>query len=97
MYPLIRMCFSEHEKRGKVGNMAKELDNEERISRKEAQIPRLAKLAVKKAYFRALNAGQKVLVVDAGVLYEVSKEGRRRVKSLRPPVPVKAGKIIKLS
>ena len=77
--------------------MAKQLDNEERIRRKEAQIPRLAKLAVKKAYTRALNAGQKVLVVDEGVLYEVSKAGRRRVKRLRPPVPVQVGQIIKLS
>lgn len=77
--------------------MATKVDRETTILRKEAQVPRLAKLAAKKAFSRAVSAGQKVLVAEKGVLYEVTKEGRRPVKKLAPATKVKAGRVIKIS
>lgn len=76
--------------------MLRKPDQEASIRRKEAQIPRLAKQAVKDAFSRAVSAGQKVLVADKGVLYEVTKDGRRAVKQLAPAVKVKAGRVIKI-
>ena len=76
--------------------MPRKSDPEASIRRKEAQIPRLAKAAGKKAFRRALNAGQTVLAAEEGVLYEVTKDGRRPVKKLAPSVKVKAGKVIKI-
>jgi len=61
------------------------------------QFPYLAALAGRNPYRRSLEAGQKVLIAEAGVLYEVSLKGDRRVvKHLQPRVPVHAGRILKL-
>ena len=76
--------------------MPKKSQDDTKIRRQETQIPRLAKVAGKKAFRRAVSSGQTVLAADQGVLYEVTREGRRPVKKLTPAVKVKAGKVIKL-
>ncbi|QDT53013.1 hypothetical protein Pan44_10280 [Caulifigura coniformis] len=77
--------------------MAKQLDNDQILQQKESEIPHLAAVAVGKAYRNAIASGQKVLVADSGVLYEVTKDGRTPIKNLRPRVRVKVGRPLKLS
>lgn len=63
----------------------------------DAEFPSLAVMAGRNAYERALHAGQKVLIAEGGVLYEVSPEGGRRViKQLPPMIPVQKGRVLKL-
>lgn len=63
----------------------------------EDVFPSLAVMAGRNAYQRALQAGQTVLIAEAGILYEVSPAGDRRIiKHLQPLIPVQAGRILKL-
>ncbi len=58
----------------------------------EQQIPELAKLAFKKAYWDALNAGLSVVVREGAAIYEVFPDGTKRfVQAVLPPTPAVIG------
>lgn len=59
----------------------------------EEHIPELAEAAVREAYWRALAAGNRVLVSEGGNLVEVSPDGSRRVvRPLPPKLPLTPGR-----
>ncbi len=63
----------------------------------EDQIPHLAAIAVERAYRNALDAGQVVLIADAGIIFEIYPDGsRREFKRIPPNVPATCGQIISL-
>lgn len=58
----------------------------------EQQIPDLARAAVTQAYFAALAAGNDVMVVEDGAIYEISPDGTRRfIKAVEPSIPAEPG------
>ncbi len=58
----------------------------------ESQIPEMAVIAFRQAYWKALEDGNSVLVADDGGLYEVFPDGRREFrKPLEPRIPVASG------
>ncbi len=58
----------------------------------ESQIPEMAQLAFRQAYWDALSRGMSVLVADDGDLVEVFPDGRREFrKKLEPRIPVVPG------
>jgi hypothetical protein len=58
----------------------------------EQAIPELASAAVTQAYYASLAAGNDVMVVANGAIYEVSPYGRRTyVKAVEPSIPVELG------
>jgi len=64
-------------------------DEEKALEDAEKRIPELAAEAFSKARERAWKAGRSVLISDAGVIYEVSPSGARKlVKTIDPPVRV---------
>ena len=68
-----------------------ELDNLEEF------IPLLAKGAVKKAYLDALSAGNSVLEVLNGTIYEVFADGsKKKIKDVAPYIKVDINKKIQL-
>ena len=61
----------------------------------EQQIPELADIAFKQAYWQTLAAGEKVMAVESGVLVEISPDGsRKEITQLPPHVKVKPGEKI---
>lgn len=63
----------------------------------ETQIPELAELAFKQAYWDALTSGSSVLITENASLVEVFPDGTRKfIKKLPPWIPVKRGQKIKL-
>lgn len=75
---------------------ATRLDESETL-RLEQHIPRLAKNATALAFRRALTAGHKVLIAEAGELVELLPDGTRRaVKKLEPSAKMHKGQVIKL-
>lgn len=69
--------------------------NDKELDYLEQQIPELAEIAFKQAYWQMLAAGEKVLAVEAGVLVEISPDGsRKEIKKLPPHVKVKLGEKI---
>jgi hypothetical protein len=65
---------------------------EEELDYLEAQIPELAEIAFKQAYWQALASGNKVLEAQDGSLVEVSPDGTRKIlKPLPPRLTVKPG------
>lgn len=65
---------------------------EEELDYLEAQIPELAEIAFKQAYWQALASGNKVLEAQEGSLVEVSPDGTRKIiKPLSPRLTVKPG------
>lgn len=65
---------------------------EEELDYLEAQIPELAEIAFKQAYWQALASGNKVLEAQDGSLVEVSPDGTRKIiKPLPPRLKVKPG------
>jgi hypothetical protein len=58
----------------------------------ESQIPEMAAVAFRQAYWKSLEEGHSVLVADEGGLYEVFPDGRREFrKPLEPRIPVANG------
>ena len=58
----------------------------------EAQIPELAAIALRAAYWQALASGHSVLVAENGVIYETFPDGTRKfVKAIAAPTPVAVG------
>lgn len=71
--------------------------DEESIEQMESQVPEWAQRAVEKAFQRALDAGQSVLIAEGDAIYEVFPDRSKKfVKRVEPATPVKAGTIIKL-
>jgi hypothetical protein len=71
------------------------LDNEKVIDYLEQQIPQLAVLALKQAYWQALSSGSSVLVAKNNVLIKVSPDGSEEViKQLTPWTLVQKGQIL---
>lgn len=63
----------------------------------ESQFPTASGAAFAAAREHTLASGQSVLQSQAGVIYEVYPDGRRRVvKSIEAPTPVVAGTCIKI-
>jgi hypothetical protein len=58
----------------------------------EQHIPELAQAAVTQAYYASLAAGNHVMVVEDGAMYEVSPDGTRTyIKDVEPPTPIEPG------
>jgi hypothetical protein len=71
------------------------LDNEKVINYLEEQIPELAELAIKQAYWQALASGSSVLAVKDNILIEVFPDGSKKIiKQLEPAMRVKPGQIL---
>ncbi len=69
--------------------------SDEAIDFLEEQIPELAEIALKQAYWQVLASGHSVLQAEDGALYRVFPDGKREfVKKLEPKVPVTQGKKI---
>lgn len=69
--------------------------NEQELDYLEQQIPELADIAFKQAYWQALASGEKVLAAEAGALVEISPDGsRKEIQKLPPHVKVKPGEKI---
>ncbi len=67
-------------------------ERDAKIDYLEQAIPELASAAVTQAYYASLAAGNDVMVVENGAIYEVSPDGRRTyVKAVEPSVPVEPG------
>ena len=58
--------------------------NEKEIDFLENQIPQLAELATKQAYWHALSSGSSVLIAEDGQLIEVFPDGSRIVRKEIP-------------
>ena len=70
--------------------------NEEQIEELEGQFPEMAGIAFA-AYQRTLAAGLNVLVSDAGFIFEVFPDGRRKtIKQIAPPMLVVKGTRLKI-
>jgi hypothetical protein len=66
--------------------------DEETVSFLEEQIPELAVLALRQAYWQALTSGNSVLEHEDGVIYETFPNGTRKVvKVTGPPLRVVRG------
>ena len=66
--------------------------DEEALNRLEDQVPELADIALKQAYWQALASGSSVLEAEEGVVYEVFPDGTRKaVKQIAPPTLVAIG------
>lgn len=60
----------------------------------EEQIPEIAKLAFKTAYWDALMAGYSVTICENGVLQKIFPDGSREIiKKIEPPLKVAQGTI----
>lgn len=71
--------------------------SEEEMSFLEEQIPELAAVAFKQAYWAALASGYSVLISENGSLIEVFPDGKRKfIKSLPPPIPVIRGQRLEI-
>lgn len=67
-------------------------DPDEKIDYLEQHIPDLARAAVTQAYWASLAAGNRVLVIEDGAIYEVSPDGSRTfIKEAEPAVAVEVG------
>ena len=63
----------------------------------ERRIPKLAAAATMRAHRRALDAGNKVLIAEAGELREVSPDGRRHtVREIERSVKIRKGRIFEI-
>jgi hypothetical protein len=72
-------------------------ENDQTISRLEAQLPALSGVAFEQARKRMIAAGQSVMHSDQGVIYRVEPSGAKTVvMHIDPPVRVKKGGKIKL-
>lgn len=72
--------------------------NEEEISYLEEQIPEMASIAFKQAYWAALASGSSVLVSRKGDLIEVFPNGKHKfIKHLAPSIPVTRGQKFKIN
>lgn len=57
----------------------------------EQQIPELADVAIKQAYWHALASGSSVLVAENGILLEVFPDGTQKIiRHLMPSTPITA-------
>jgi len=71
--------------------------SESELERLERSFPPASVVAFASARERVLASGQSLLQVEAGAIYEVFPDGRRRfVKAVEPPIPVVAGSKIVL-
>lgn len=69
--------------------------NEQELDYLEQQIPELANIAFKQAYWQTLAAGEKVLAVEDGILVEISPDGsRQEIQKLPPHLKVNPGEKI---
>jgi hypothetical protein len=67
-------------------------ERDAKIDYLEQAIPELAGAAVTQAYYASLAAGNDVMVVENGAIYEVSPDGSRTyVKAVEPSVRVEPG------
>ena len=67
-------------------------DQENHILAMENQFPAVSGSAFAAARRQVLASGQSVLQSEAGVIYEVFPDGRRkRVKDIEPPTPIPLG------
>ena len=67
-------------------------DHDAKIDYLEQHIPELAQAAVTQAYWASLAAGNHVMVIDDGAIYEVAPDGTRTfVQETEPPTPVEIG------
>ena len=67
-------------------------ERDAKIDYLEQHIPELASAAVTQAYYASLAAGNDVMVVENGAIYEISPDGRRTyVKAADPPILVEPG------
>ena len=67
-------------------------DADKTVDYLEAQIPSLSAAAMDGAYWRALAAGQKVLISDDGGIYQVFPDGTRKlIKTTQTPLSVPVG------
>ena len=72
-------------------------ENDQTISRVEAQLPALSGVAFAQAREQMLAAGQSVLHSEQGVIYRVEPSGVATiVMHIEPPVAVEKGTNIKL-
>ncbi len=70
---------------------------ESELERLERSFPPTSGVAFASARERVLASGQSLLQIEAGAIYEVFPDGRRRfVKAVEPPIPVVAGSKIVL-
>ncbi len=66
---------------------------EEEIDNLEQMIPLLASGAVTKAYLDSLSAGNIVLEIQEGILYEVHPNGtKKKIKDIPAPIEVDINK-----
>ena len=72
-------------------------DQDKELENLELQFPIQSGIAVGAAYAQAIAAGQKVMQVIDGGIWEVSKDGKRKIKDLEPEFHVGAGKSINIS
>ncbi|HYW10060.1 MAG TPA: hypothetical protein VE913_24045 [Longimicrobium sp.] len=67
-------------------------DRDAKIDYLEQHIPELASAAVTQAYWASLAAGNHVLVIEDGAIYQISPDGTRTfVKDTEPSTPVAIG------
>lgn len=72
-------------------------DSEAALDYLEQQIPSLSAAAVDVAYWQALATGQKVLVSEAGGIYQAFADGTRRlVKTTSQPLSVPVGTRVRI-
>ena len=63
--------------------------SEKEIDFLEQQIPELAALATRKAYWDALSSGQSVMIAEDGKLIEVFPDGSKKfIKNIAPRVRI---------
>jgi len=73
-------------------------DSEKTLDYLEQQIPSLSAAAVDVAFWKALAAGQKVLVSGEGGIYEACPDGRRIfVKATGKPLNLPIGTRVKIA
>ena len=73
-------------------------DSEKALDYLEQQIPSLSAAAVDVAYWKALAAGQHVLVSGEGGIYEVSPDGSRTfVKATAEPLNLPLGTRVRIA
>lgn len=61
--------------------------NEQELNYLEQQIPILAEMATKQAYWQTLASGDKVMIAEEGKLFEVSPDGTKTFfKEIGKPV-----------